>query len=116
LNISLSDQWQSDFSAGPRVFGSIISSVNAGPVGTGLSRQGFMLRAAFQVESNLHHNSSYSLHNPTSIAELLNERCPVLPKKKTCSIGTPKGMHRLAAPIQSSATLSENIWALGQIP
>jgi hypothetical protein len=39
---------QSDFSAGPGVFGSIISSVNTGPVGTGTPRQiQFMLRAAF---------------------------------------------------------------------
>jgi len=41
-------QPQSDFSAGPGVFGSIISSVNAGPVGTGTPRQiQFMLRASF---------------------------------------------------------------------
>ncbi len=39
---------QSDFSAGPGVFGSIISSVNTGPVGTGTPRQiQFMLRASF---------------------------------------------------------------------
>jgi Carboxypeptidase regulatory-like domain/TonB dependent receptor len=39
---------QSDFSAGPGVFGSIISSVNTGPVGTGTPRQiQFALRVAF---------------------------------------------------------------------
>ena len=39
---------QSDLSAGPGVFGSIISSVNTGPVGTGTPRQmQFMLRVAF---------------------------------------------------------------------
>jgi hypothetical protein len=39
---------QANFSAGPGVFGSIISSVNAGPVGTGTPRQiQFMLRVAF---------------------------------------------------------------------
>jgi hypothetical protein len=39
---------QADFSAGPGVFGSIISSVNTGPVGTGTPRQiQFMLRVAF---------------------------------------------------------------------
>ena len=39
---------QSDFSAGAGVFGSIISSVNTGPVGTGTPRQiQFMLRLAF---------------------------------------------------------------------
>ena len=37
-----------DFSAGPGVFGSIISSVNTGPVGTGTPRQiQFALRASF---------------------------------------------------------------------
>lgn len=37
-----------DFSAGPGVFGSIISTVNTGPVGTGTPRQiQFMLRFAF---------------------------------------------------------------------
>lgn len=41
-------QPQSDFSAGPGVFGSIISTVNSGPVGTGTPRQiQFMLRASF---------------------------------------------------------------------
>ena len=39
---------QADFSAGPGVFGSIISSVNSGPVGTGTPRQiQFLLRVAF---------------------------------------------------------------------
>ena len=39
---------QSDFSAGPGVFGSIISTVNTGPVGTGTPRQiQFMLKAVF---------------------------------------------------------------------
>ena len=39
---------QADFSAGPGVFGSIISSVNTGPVGTGTPRQiQFMLRLGF---------------------------------------------------------------------
>ena len=39
---------QSDFSAGPGVFGSIISSVNTGPVGTGTPRQiQFALRLSF---------------------------------------------------------------------
>jgi len=38
----------SNFSAGPRVFGSIISSVNSGPVGTGTPRQiQFALRVSF---------------------------------------------------------------------
>ena len=41
-------QPQADFSAGPGIFGSIISSVNSGPVGTGTPRQiQFMLRLAF---------------------------------------------------------------------
>jgi len=41
-------QPQSDFSAGPGIFGGIISSVNNGPVGTGTPRQiQFMLRASF---------------------------------------------------------------------
>jgi hypothetical protein len=39
---------QADLSAGPGVFGSIISSVNSGPVGTGTPRQiQFMLKIAF---------------------------------------------------------------------
>jgi hypothetical protein len=39
---------QSDFSAGPGVFGSIITTVNTGPVGTGTPRQvQFVLRLAF---------------------------------------------------------------------
>jgi hypothetical protein len=39
---------QADFSAGPGVFGSIISTVNSGPVGTGTPRQmQFALRASF---------------------------------------------------------------------
>jgi hypothetical protein len=39
---------QADLSAGPGVFGSIISSLNSGPVGTGTPRQiQFMLRMAF---------------------------------------------------------------------
>jgi Carboxypeptidase regulatory-like domain/TonB dependent receptor len=41
-------QPQSDFSAGPGVFGSIISTVNTGPVGTGTPRQiQFALRLTF---------------------------------------------------------------------
>jgi hypothetical protein len=41
-------QPQSDFSAGPGVFGSIISTLNIGPVGTGTPRQlQFMLRMGF---------------------------------------------------------------------
>lgn len=41
-------QPQSDFSAGPGIFGSIISTVNTGPVGTGTPRQmQFALRFAF---------------------------------------------------------------------
>jgi hypothetical protein len=41
-------QPQSDFSAGPGVFGSIISTVNTGPVGTGTPRQiQFALRLVF---------------------------------------------------------------------
>jgi hypothetical protein len=39
---------QADFSAGPGVFGTILSTVNTGPVGTGTPRQmQFMLRIAF---------------------------------------------------------------------
>jgi hypothetical protein len=39
---------QADFSSGPGVFGSIISTVNSGPVGTGTPRQiQLLLRAEF---------------------------------------------------------------------
>jgi hypothetical protein len=41
-------QPQADFSAGPRVFGSIITTANTSPVGTGIPRQRqFMLRLKF---------------------------------------------------------------------
>jgi hypothetical protein len=39
---------QADLSSGPGVFGSVISTVNSGPVGTGTPRQmQFMVRAEF---------------------------------------------------------------------